>query len=61
MGLLQWAVAGAATLALLWLVFSLWTAGQPMAAVGILALGGCAIYVYGTAANLVHVIHELEV
>ena len=48
-GALQWAVAGAASLALLWLVFSLWTAGQAMAAVGILALGGSAIYVYGTA------------
>ncbi len=46
---LQWAVAGTATLALLWLVFSLWAAGQPMAAVGILALGASAIYVYGTA------------
>ena len=49
---LQWGVAGVAgvaTLALLWLVFSLWTAGQPMAAVGILALGGSAICIYGTA------------
>ena len=46
---LQWTVAGLATLTLLWLVFSLWTAGQPMAAVGILALGGSAITVYGTA------------
>jgi maltose/maltodextrin transport system permease protein len=38
-----------ATLCLLWLVFSLWAAGQPMTAVGVMALGGSAIYVYGTA------------
>jgi maltose/maltodextrin transport system permease protein len=37
------------SLALLWLVFSLFTAGQPMTAVGALALGASAIYVYGTA------------
>ena len=47
--LLQWAITAAAALALLWLVFSLWTAGQAMPAVGLLALGGSAIYVYGTA------------
>jgi maltose/maltodextrin transport system permease protein len=46
---LQWAVTGAFALALLWLVFSLFTAGQPMTAVGVLALGGSALYVYGTA------------
>ena len=49
---LAWAVTGTASLALLWLVFSLWAAGQPMVAVGILALGGSAIYVYGTAQSL---------
>jgi maltose/maltodextrin transport system permease protein len=46
---LQWAIAGVASIALLWLVFSLWTAGQAMPAVGLLVLGGSAIYVYGTA------------
>jgi maltose/maltodextrin transport system permease protein len=46
------AVTGLATLALLWLVFSLWTAAQPLAAVGVLALGGSAIYVYGTAQSV---------
>jgi maltose/maltodextrin transport system permease protein len=46
---LQWAITGAFALALLWLVFSLFTAGQPMTAVGVLALGGSALYVYGTA------------
>jgi len=45
-------IAGIATLALLWLVFGLWTAGQAMAAVGVLALGGSAIYVYGTARSV---------
>ena len=46
---LQWAITGAFALGLLWLVFSLFTAGQPMTAVGVLALGGSALYVYGTA------------
>jgi len=49
---LQWAVTGVAALALLWLVFSLWAAGQAMAAVGVLALGGTALYVYGTAQSV---------
>jgi maltose/maltodextrin transport system permease protein len=49
---LTWAVAGTAALALLWLVFSLWAAGQPLAAVGVLALGGSAIVVYGTATSV---------
>jgi maltose/maltodextrin transport system permease protein len=46
---LQWAIAGLCALALLWFAFSLFTAGQPLMAVGVLALGGAAIYVYGTA------------
>ena len=50
--LLQWAIAGLAALALLWLVFSLWAAGQALAAVGVLALGGSAIMVYGTAQSV---------
>ncbi len=49
---LQWAIAGVASLALLWLVFSLWAAGQPLVAVGLLALGGSAIFVYGTAQSV---------
>jgi len=49
---LQWATAGVASLALLWLVFSLWMAGQPLVAVGIGALGGSAIYIYGTAQSV---------
>jgi maltose/maltodextrin transport system permease protein len=49
---LTWAVAGTAALALLWLVFSLWAASQPLAAVGVLALGGSAIVVYGTARSV---------
>ncbi len=38
--------------ALLWLVFSLWTAGQALAAVGVLALGGSALWVYATAQSV---------
>jgi len=47
-----WAIAGTAALALLWLVFSLWAAGQPLVAVGLMALGGSAIVVYGTAQSV---------
>jgi maltose/maltodextrin transport system permease protein len=36
-------------LLLLWFVFSLFTAGQALVAVGVLALGGAALYIYGTA------------
>jgi maltose/maltodextrin transport system permease protein len=49
---LTWAIAGAAALALLWLVFGLWAAGQPLVAVGLLALGGSAIVVYATATSV---------
>ena len=49
---LQWVITGAFALGLLWLVFSLFTAGQPMTAVGVLALGGSALYVYGTAQSV---------
>ncbi len=45
-------VVGLAALALLWLVFSLWAAGQPLPAVGLLALGGSALWVYGTAQSV---------
>ncbi|MBK6469944.1 MAG: maltose ABC transporter permease MalF [Betaproteobacteria bacterium] len=45
-------IAGLAALALLWFTFSLWAAGQPLVAVGILALGGSALYVYGTATSV---------
>jgi maltose/maltodextrin transport system permease protein len=40
-----------AALALLWLVFGLWTAGQALAAVGLLAFGSALLVVYGTAAS----------
>ncbi len=43
------AITALAALALLWLVFSLWTAGQALAAVGVLALGGSALFVYASA------------
>jgi maltose/maltodextrin transport system permease protein len=46
------AIATLAALALLWFVFSLWAAAQPLAAVGVLALGGTALLVYGTATSV---------
>jgi maltose/maltodextrin transport system permease protein len=46
------AVGAVAGLALLWLLFSLWMAGQPLVAVGALAFGGSALWIYGTAQSL---------
>lgn len=50
--LLRVAVPGLAGLALLWLVFSLWAASQPLVAVSLLVFGGSALYVYGTAQSV---------
>jgi maltose/maltodextrin transport system permease protein len=49
---LQHGIAALAGLALLWLVFSLWMAGQPLVAVGALAFGSVALVVYGTATSV---------
>ena len=46
------ALAGVATLALLWLVFTMVVAGQAVAGVGVLAIGGIAIYVYATSTSV---------
>ncbi len=46
------AVAGVAALGLLWLVFSLWVAGQPLVAVGVGLFGGGALWVYGIATSV---------
>ena len=45
-------IAGLVALLLLWLVFSLWVAAQPLVAVAVLALGGAALGVYGTAQSV---------
>jgi maltose/maltodextrin transport system permease protein len=45
----QLGIAGLLGLLLLWFAFSLFTAGQPLVAVGVLAFGAAALYVYGTA------------
>ena len=45
-------IAGLAALLLLWLGFSLWVAAQPLVAVAVLALGGAALWVYGTAQSV---------
>ncbi len=49
---LQWAVAGAAALGVLWLSFSLYLAGQPLVALGVLGFGGAAVWIYGTATSV---------
>jgi maltose/maltodextrin transport system permease protein len=49
---LKLTVVALATLALLWMVFSLFTAGQPLVAIGVMILGGTAIAIYGTAKSL---------
>jgi maltose/maltodextrin transport system permease protein len=46
------AIVAAASLALLWLVFSLFAAGQPLVALGVMVFGGTAIAIYGTAKSL---------
>jgi maltose/maltodextrin transport system permease protein len=45
-------LAALATLLLLWLVFSLFSAGQPLVAVGAMLFGATAIAIYGTAKSL---------
>jgi maltose/maltodextrin transport system permease protein len=42
----------AAVALLLWFVFGLVTAGQPLVALGVLALGGSAVWIYGTATSV---------
>ncbi|HET9820910.1 MAG TPA: maltose ABC transporter permease MalF, partial [Burkholderiaceae bacterium] len=45
-------VLALATLALLWMVMGLFNAGQPLVAVGVMAFGGTALAVYGSARSL---------
>lgn len=45
-------LAAAAGLLLLWFVFSLWTVGQPLVALGLLAFGGAALVIYGSARSV---------
>jgi maltose/maltodextrin transport system permease protein len=49
---LQHGIAALVGLALLWLVFNLWMAGQALVAVGALAFGSVALVVYGTASSV---------
>jgi len=46
------AVVAVATLALLWTTFGLFTAGQPLVAIGVMVFGGTALAIYGTARSL---------
>ena len=48
----KWPVVALVTLALLWLVFGLYGAGQPVWAVVVGAFGGLSIYVYASARTL---------
>jgi maltose/maltodextrin transport system permease protein len=50
--ILNTVIGAAATLALLWFVFSLYSAGQPMVALGALLFGASAIYIYFTASSV---------
>ena len=49
---LRWALVSACTLTLLWLGLGLWSSGQPLTAVGLLTLGGSALWVYATAQSV---------
>jgi maltose/maltodextrin transport system permease protein len=46
------AVLVIAAIALLWMLFSLFTAGQPLIAIGVMIFGGTALAIYGTAKSL---------
>ena len=48
----SWPIVAVATLALLWLVFRLYAAGQPVWAVVVLGCGGISIFVYASARTL---------
>ena len=45
-------VLALATLALLWLVFNLYAAGQPLIAMGVLIFGATTLAIYGSARSL---------
>jgi maltose/maltodextrin transport system permease protein len=45
-------IGGAFALALLWFVFGLYTAGQPLVALGVLLFGASALFIYSTATSL---------
>ena len=47
-----WTIAGAATLGLLWLATGMVRAGNPVWALGLLALGGAAVWVYTASRSL---------
>ena len=49
---LKLVITALATLALLWMAFSLFTAGQPLIAIGVMIFGGTALAIYGTAKSL---------
>ncbi len=48
----KWPLLALLTLALLWLVFGIYTAGQAVLAVGLLSFGAVALYVYTSARTL---------
>ena len=50
--LIKWPLAALVSLALLWLVFSVYRQGQPLWALGLLTLGGLGLYVYMSARTL---------
>jgi maltose/maltodextrin transport system permease protein len=50
--LLSRSIVALAVLALLWMVFGLFSAGQPLVAIGVLLFGGTAIGIYGSAKSL---------
>ncbi len=50
--LIKWPLAAFTSLALLWLVFSVYRQGQPLWALGLLTLGALALYVYLSAHTL---------
>lgn len=49
---MRWALTALSALAVLWLAFGAWVAGQPLWAMALMAIGGLAVWVYASRATV---------
>lgn len=49
---MRWALTAVSSLAVLWLAFAAWFAGQPLWAVSVTVIGGVVVYVYASRASV---------
>lgn len=49
---MRWALTAVSSLAVLWLAFAAWFAGQPLWAVSVTVVGGVVVYVYASRASV---------